>query len=184
MNRIETGLQDLYLLEVQKYKDDRGFFLESFSQREFDKSCGHYEFVQDNHSKSSKDVLRGLHYQVKNPQGKLVRCIWGSVYDVSVDLRKSSSTFGKFFGVILDRPELMVWVPPGFAHGFYTLTDNVEFLYKTTDYYYPEDQRTLMWNDNKVRVEWPFYDYWGYTTPTLSEKDGKGQSFDECEKYE
>ena len=179
MKVTETSLIDACVIEVDKYEDDRGFFIESFNEQKISKELGFYEFVQDNHSKSSKGVLRGLHYQIQHPQGKLVRCIWGAVYDVIVDIRKSSSTFGKAFGIKLDRPELLLWCPPGFAHGFYTLTDNVEFLYKTTDYYYPEHDRTLLWNDSTLNIDWCLDG-----EPLLSAKDVKGKTFEECDKYE
>ena len=179
MKVTETSLIDACVIEVDKYEDDRGFFIESFNEQKISKELGFYEFVQDNHSKSSKGVLRGLHYQIQHPQGKLVRCIWGAVYDVIVDIRKSSSTFGKSFGIKLDRPELLLWSPPGFAHGFYTLTDNVEFLYKTTDYYYPEHDRTLLWNDSTLNIDWCLDG-----EPLLSAKDIKGKTFEECDKYE
>jgi len=173
----ETSLVDALLITLDKYDDERGFFMESYNEQAISKEIGFYQFVQDNHSKSSKGVLRGLHYQTEHSQGKLVRCTQGSVYDVIVDLRKSSTTFGKYFGIILDKPELLFWVPPGFAHGFYTMTDETEFQYKTTDYYYPKYQKTLMWNS--LDIEWPFSN-----DPILSHKDTKGQTFEECEKYE
>ena len=179
MKVTETNLIDACVIEVDKYGDDRGFFMESFNEQKFLKDVGFYSFVQDNHSKSSKGVLRGLHYQVQHPQGKLVRCIWGSVYDAIVDLRKSSDTFGQSFGIKLDRPELQLWVPPGFAHGFYTLTDSVDFVYKTTDYYHPEHDRTLLWNDPVLDIDWGLDG-----EPLLSAKDVKGKTFEECDKYE
>ena len=173
----ETSLVDALLITLDRYDDERGFFMESYNEQEMSKQLGYYEFVQDNHSKSSKGVLRGLHYQIDKPQGKLVRCTQGSVYDVLVDLRKHSETFGKTFGIGLDRPELLLWSPPGFAHGFYTMTDTAEFQYKTTDYYHPPSQRTLMWND--LDIEWPFSG-----DPVLSLKDSRGQMFEECDKYD
>jgi len=173
----KTNLIDALVITLDKFEDERGFFIESYNEKLISKKIGFYKFVQDNHSKSSKGVLRGLHYQVKHPQGKLVRCIQGSVYDVIVDMRKYSKTFGKSFGIILDKPEQLLWVAPGFAHGFYTMTDTAEFQYKTTDYYYPKTQRTLMWNF--ADVEWPFTGH-----PILSLKDTEGQKFEECEKYD
>ena len=143
MKVVETPLIDASVITVDKYQDERGFFMESFNEEQFLKEIGSYKFVQDNHSKSSKGVLRGLHYQVEKPQGKLVRCIQGAVYDVILDLRKSSSTFGLWFSITLDNPETIMWVPPGFAHGFYTLTDTAQIQYKTTDYYHPKSQQTL-----------------------------------------
>ena len=177
MKVVETPLVDASVITVDKYKDERGFFMESFNEEQFLKEIGSYNFVQDNHSKSSKGVLRGLHYQVEKPQGKLVRCIQGAVYDVIVDLRNSSSTFGLWFSITLDNPETIIWVPPGFAHGFYTLTDTAEIQYKTTDYYHPKSQQTLLWNE--LDIIWPIMN-----PPLLSDKDAKGKTFEECDKYE
>lgn len=174
MKIIDIGLKDALLIEVDKYIDSRGFFMESFNEKKFDLG---YDFVQDNHSMSQRGVLRGLHYQIKHPQGKLVRCIRGTVYDVIVDLRKSSDTFGEWYGVELNRPELQLWVPPGFAHGFYTLSEVAHITYKTTDYYYPKHDRTLLWNS--LDINWHILE-----PPILSEKDKYGKSFIECEKYE
>lgn len=174
MKIIETGLKDALLIEVNRYIDNRGFFIESYNQRKFGLE---YDFVQDNHSKSHKGVLRGLHYQIKNPQGKLVRCISGTIYDVIVDLRKSSETFGKWYGVELNRPEVQLWVPPGFAHGFYTKSKSAQITYKTTDYYFPEYDRTLLWNS--LDIDWNASE-----DPILSQKDIEGKSFSECEKYD
>jgi dTDP-4-dehydrorhamnose 3,5-epimerase len=179
MNAIGTNLKDAYIITNKKFEDDRGFFMESFNLKEFQKITEVSNFVQDNHSKSSKGVLRGLHYQIQNPQGKLVRCISGAVYDVVVDLRKSSQSFGKWFGIKLSQNDLHLWMPPGFAHGFYTLTDTAEICYKTTDYYYPEYDRTLLWNDSDLGIKWGLVD-----NPILSIKDAKGKTFNDCEKYE
>jgi dTDP-4-dehydrorhamnose 3,5-epimerase len=178
MNAIGTNLKDAYIITNKKFEDGRGFFMESFNLKKFEKITGESNFVQDNHSKSSKGVLRGLHYQIEHPQGKLVRCISGAVYDVIVDLRKSSSSFGKWFGIKLSENNLQLWVPPGFAHGFYTLTETAEIVYKTTDYYYPEYDRTILWNDTNLGIEWGING-----EPILSQKDLKGKTFDECEKY-
>jgi len=178
MNAIGTNLKDAYIITNKKFEDGRGFFMESFNLKKFEKITGESNFVQDNHSKSSKGVLRGLHYQIEHPQGKLVRCISGAVYDVIVDLRKSSSSFGKWFGIKLSENNLQLWVPPGFAHGFYTLTETAEIVYKTTDYYYPEYDRTLLWNDTNLGIEWGIDG-----EPILSQKDLKGKTFEECEKY-
>jgi dTDP-4-dehydrorhamnose 3,5-epimerase len=178
MNAIGTNFKDAYIITNKKFEDGRGFFMESFNLKKFEKITGESNFVQDNHSKSSKGVLRGLHYQIEHPQGKLVRCISGAVYDVIVDLRKSSSSFGKWFGIKLSENNLQLWVPPGFAHGFYTLTETAEIVYKTTDYYYPEYDRTLLWNDTNLGIEWGING-----EPILSQKDLKGKTFDECEKY-
>ena len=177
MKVVETPLVDASVITVDKYQDERGFFMESFNEEQFLKEIGSYKFVQDNHSKSSKGVLRGLHYQVEKPQGKLVRCIHGAVYDVILDLRKSSSTFGLWFSITLDNPETIMWVPPGFAHGFYTLTDTAQIQYKTTDYYHPKSQQTLLWNE--LDIIWPIMN-----PPLLSDKDAKGKTFEECDKYE
>ena len=174
MKIIDIGLKDAALIEVDKYLDNRGFFIESFNQKKFGID---YNFVQDNHSTSYSGVLRGLHYQIKHPQGKLVSCIRGVIYDVIVDLRKSSETFGKWCGVELSRPEVQLWVPPGFAHGFYTRSEIAQVVYKTTDYYYPEYDRTLLWND--LDINWNIVE-----KPILSEKDKKGKTFEECDKYE
>lgn len=174
MKIIKVGLKDVLLIEVDKYLDDRGFFIESFNTKKFGLE---YDFVQDNHSMSSKGVLRGLHYQINHPQGKLVRCISGTIYDAIVDLRKSSETFGQWFGVQLNRPEVQLWVPPGFAHGFYTISEKAHVTYKTTDYYYPKHDRTLLWND--LDINWNILE-----EPILSEKDKYGKTFNDCDKYE
>jgi dTDP-4-dehydrorhamnose 3,5-epimerase len=178
MNVIGINLKDAYVIANKKFEDDRGFFMESFNLKEFEKIVGECNFVQDNHSKSSKGVLRGLHYQIKHAQGKLVRCISGAVFDVIVDLRKSSPSFGKWFGIKLYENDIQLWVPPGFAHGFYTLTETAEIIYKTTDYYHPEHDRTLLWNDSDLGIEWRVEG-----EPILSKKDSKGKTFEECEKY-
>ena len=180
MKAQATNLKDAYVLTTPRYEDERGFFIESFSSQRFKDAIGKdVEFVQDNHSKSSKGVLRGLHYQIIQPQGKLVRCTQGSVYDVLVDLRKSSPTFGESFGIELAENNVMVWVPPGFAHAFYTISDYAEFEYKCTDYYHPESMETLMWNDPDLNIEWPFDN-----DPVLSLKDEEGKSFTNCYKCE
>jgi len=178
MNAIGTNLKDAYIITNKKFEDGRGFFMETFKLNEFEKITGVSNFVQDNHSKSSKGVLRGLHYQIEHAQGKLIRCVSGAVYDVIVDLRKSSSSFGKWFGIKLYKNDLQLWVPPGFAHGFYTLTETAEIVYKTTDYYYPEYDRTLLWNDTNLGIEWGIDG-----EPILSQKDLNGETFGECEKY-
>ena len=180
MKAQATNLKDAYVLTTPRYEDERGFFIESFSSQRFKDAIGKdVEFVQDNHSKSSKGVLRGLHYQIIQPQGKLVRCTQGSVYDVLVDLRKSSPTFGESFSIELSENNVMLWVPIGFAHAFYTLSDYAEFEYKCTDYYYPEFMETLMWNDPDLGIEWPFEG-----NPVLSLKDKVGKSYKDCHKYE
>ena len=180
MKARETNLKDVYVITTPRFEDERGFFLESFSSQKFGSIVGvDNNFVQDNHSKSSKGVLRGLHYQKEKPQGKLVRCTQGVVYDVAVDLRKSSPTFGKSFGIELSENNVMVWIPIGFAHAFYTVSDYAEFEYKCTDYYHPESMETLMWNDPDLNIEWPFEG-----DPILSLKDQEGKSFKNCYKYE
>jgi dTDP-4-dehydrorhamnose 3,5-epimerase len=179
--KIETNINDLYIIEPTVFGDDRGFFMESYSKRDFEEIGLNMEFVQDNHSKSKKGVLRGLHFQTKHTQGKLVRVIKGSVWDVAVDLRKDSDTFGKWYGVLLtEENKRMFYVPEGFAHGFLTLEDETEFQYKCTDYYAPEYDSGILWNDEDLSIEWPFDEY-GITIEnlSLSEKDKKQQSFKE-----
>ena len=177
----ETPLKDCFVIEPTVFGDSRGFFMESFNQKKFNELTGtNYNFVQDNHSRSSKGVLRGLHYQIKQPQGKLVRVTHGEVFDVAVDLRKSSPTFGKWFGVILSgENRKMFWVPPGFAHGFVVLSEAADFLYKTTDYYAPEFERSLLWCDKSLNIDWQFKG-----EPTLSEKDKKGLPIEQSEIFE
>ena len=157
MKATPTAIPEVIILEPKVFGDDRGFFFESFNARSFEQATGlKREFVQDNHSKSAKHVLRGLHYQIQNPQGKLVRVVQGEVFDVAVDLRKCSKTFGKWVGVHLSgENKKQLWVPEGFAHGFVVLSDTAEFLYKTTDYYAPEYERSLLWNDPALGIEWP-----------------------------
>ena len=180
MRVTETELNGVFVVKPNVFGDERGFFFESFNKKKFKTETGlNLEFVQDNHSKSSQSVLRGLHYQVKRPQGKLMRCISGAVYDVVVDLRQSSSTFGKWIGVTLNRPEKQLWVPPGFAHGFYVMSETAEVTYKTTDYYVPDDQETLAWDDSTLNIDWLVT-----RGPILSAKDQVGKSFEECHKYE
>lgn len=172
MKVIQTAIADLLILEPRVFGDDRGFFFESFNRDTFRKATGiDAEFVQDNHSRSEKNVLRGLHYQVPpRAQGKLVRVVHGAVFDVAVDIRKDSSTFGRWVGETLSAEnKKQLWVPPGFAHGFLTLTDSAEFLYKTTDYYAPEHERCIAWNDPKIGIKWPLT-----TEPVLSTKDQQG----------
>lgn len=169
MNVIKTSIPDVLIFEPRVFGDDRGFFFESFNQRVFEEAVGRVvEFVQDNHSRSSQGVLRGLHYQLAPyAQGKLVRCVVGEVFDVAVDIRKDSPTFGQWVGVNLSaQNKKQLWIPEGFAHGFYTLTEEAEFLYKTTEYYVPESERSLMWNDPDIEIIWPMKD-----KPLLSKKD-------------
>ncbi len=178
---IQTDLHDVLILEPKVFGDDRGFFFESFNQRDFQNASGvDTKFVQDNHSKSAMGVLRGLHYQIQHPQGKLVRVVKGEVFDVAVDLRKSSSTFGKWVGVNLSAENHReLWVPPGFAHGFVVLSESAEFLYKTTDYWFPEHERCLIWNDTTVGIKWPVDG-----EPLLAAKDAAGKKLDEAECFE
>ena len=184
MKKTETSIDGAYVIQVEKFGDERGFFMESFNHKQFQEEVGDFDFVQDNHSLSTEGVLRGLHYQINHPQGKLVRCTQGEIFDVIVDLRVNSPTYRKNFTIKLNRPDLMLWVPPGLAHGFYTISTEAEFQYKVTDYYNPLYDRTLKWDDNDLGIKWPFYEYWGYPKPILSQKDKRGLSFKECEKYE
>ena len=181
MNVIDTAIPDVKIIEPKVFGDARGFFYESFNDKRFRDATGHdIEFVQDNHSKSGLGVLRGLHYQIEQPQGKLVRVVSGKVFDVAVDLRKSSKTFGQWVGEVLSADNYrQLWVPPGFAHGFLVLADETEFLYKTTDYYAPEHERTIKWNDIDLAIEWLVKDL----APRLSEKDKKGHSFAAAEYF-
>ena len=157
MKVIETALPDVLLLEPRIFEDERGHFFESYNKKTLKELGIDYEFVQDNHSRSKKGVLRGLHYQIQQPQGKLVRVIEGEVFDVAVDIRKNSPTFGKWAGFNLSAQNKRVaWIPPGFAHGFLTLSDVAEFLYKTTDYWAPEYERCIRWDDADIAIEWPF----------------------------
>jgi len=169
MNVIATPLEGLLVLEPRVFGDDRGFFYESFNARRFAELTGvTLPFVQDNHSRSAKGVLRGLHYQIQQAQGKLVRATAGSVFDVAVDLRKSSPTFGQWYGIELSAEnKKQMWIPPGFAHGFVVTSDAAEFLYKTTDYWAPEHERSVLWNDPAIGIQWPALD----AAPLLSAKD-------------
>ncbi|MCA2814223.1 MAG: dTDP-4-dehydrorhamnose 3,5-epimerase [Microcystis sp. M090S1] len=180
MKVIPTEIPDVLIIEPQVYGDDRGFFLESFNQKDFREKTGvNTTFVQDNHSMSLKNVLRGLHYQIPNPQGKLVRVVNGSVFDVAVDARKSSPTFGQWVGCVLSAENKRIfWVPEGFAHGFLVLSDRAEFLYKTTNYYYPQYEKTILWNDADLGIDWPLE-----TPPILSLKDQAGQPFKSVEVF-
>jgi dTDP-4-dehydrorhamnose 3,5-epimerase len=180
MNIVKTEIPDVLILEPKVFGDDRGFFFESYNKQAFESATGiRCEFVQDNHSLSSKGVLRGLHYQIKQPQGKLVRVISGEVFDVAVDIRKSSSTFGQWVGVNLSAEnKRQLWVPEGFAHGFLVLSEKAEFLYKTTDYYAPEYERCIRWDDEALGISWPLTE-----TPVVSEKDSKGTDFETSEVF-
>lgn len=171
MRATPLAIPDVVLIEPKVFGDERGFFYESFNQARFEEAIGHkVNFVQDNHSKSAKNVLRGLHYQIQHPQGKLVRVIAGEVFDVAVDIRKNSPTFGRWIGEILSgENKKQLWVPEGFAHGFIVLSESAEFLYKTTDYWHPEHERCIIWNDPTINVQWPSAE-----TPQLSTKDQQG----------
>ena len=170
-----TEIPDVLILEPKVFGDARGFFFESFNARDFAQATDlNVDFVQDNHSKSARGVLRGLHYQIQHPQGKLVRVVQGEVFDVAVDLRKSSATFGRWVGVHLSADNhRQLWVPPGFAHGFVVTSESAEFLYKTTDYYAPEHERCIVWNDPTLAIDWPLQG----VAPLLSQKDLQGAAF-------
>ena len=179
MTKTETSLPGVWLLEPRVFGDDRGFFLESYNEREFAKLGIHGTFVQDNHSFSARNVLRGLHYQLPQPQGKLVRVIVGEILDIAVDLRQSSSTFGKWESFRLSgENKRMLWVPPGFAHGFRVVSETAHVLYKTTDFYAPERERTVAWNDPDLKIDWQLEG-----EPVLSAKDQRGLRFTDCPKF-
>ncbi len=177
-----TAIPDVIILEPKVFGDSRGFFFESFNQQVFNEIIGHnVQFVQDNHSCSERGVLRGLHYQVQQPQGKLVRVVRGAVFDVVVDIRKSSATFGQWVGVELsDDNHQQLWVPAGFAHGFYVMSHSAELIYKCTDFYAPKYERTLLWTDQKLNISWPLIN--GVKT-ILSDKDVEGSVFEHVEYY-
>ncbi|HCJ6892405.1 TPA: dTDP-4-dehydrorhamnose 3,5-epimerase [Vibrio cholerae] len=180
MKVIETDIPDVKIIEPTVFGDDRGFFFESFNHKLFEEAVGYQvNFVQDNHSKSSKGVLRGLHYQLPPyAQGKLVRCVAGEVFDVAVDIRKSSPTFGRWVGVHLSSDnKRQLWVPEGFAHGFFTISDTAEFLYKTTNYYHPQNERSILWNDETLRINWPS------NKTVLSNKDKMATMFSGAEFF-
>lgn len=180
MKATSLSIPDVVLFEPHVFGDDRGFFYESFNQRQFNEAIGRsVSFVQDNHSRSAKNVLRGLHYQIQQPQGKLVRVAVGEVFDVAVDVRKSSPTFGQWVGEILSAEnKKQLWVPEGFAHGFVVLSNYAEFLYKTTDYYAPEFERSIAWNDAAIGIQWPIQG-----EPQLSAKDKAGRSLNRAEVF-
>lgn len=170
-----TEIDDVKVIEPTVFGDERGFFMETFRANEFAECCGARDFVQENHSLSGHGILRGLHYQIRQPQGKLVRVVRGKVYDVAVDLRQSSPTFGKWVGVELSAEnKLQLWVPEGFAHGFYVMSEEAEFVYKCTDYYAPEHERSLRWDDPTLDIAWPLSEG---ETPRLSKKDAEGASW-------
>lgn len=180
MKVTKTVIPEVLIIEPKVFGDDRGFFFESFNQKAWLENTGvERTFVQDNHSRSGKGVLRGLHYQIEQAQGKLVRVVAGEVYDVAVDIRKSSLTFGRWVGVHLsEENKKQLWVPEGFAHGFLVLSDRAEFLYRTTDYYAPEHERCIIWNDPDLAIDWPVD-----VEPQLSRKDAEGTLFKDAEVY-
>lgn len=179
-NVIDTSLPEVKIIEPRVFGDERGFFYESFNARDFAAAVGlSINFVQDNHSRSARNVLRGLHYQIEHPQGKLVRVTSGEVFDVAVDLRRSSPNFGRWAGVTLSAEnKRQLWVPAGFAHGFFVQSEHAEFLYKTTDYWYPEHERVLLWSDPEVGIQWPFTGQ-----PVLAAKDAAGKSLQDAEAF-
>lgn len=168
---IPLEIPEVILIKPDIYRDNRGFFLESWQKNKFKEAGIDFEFVQDNHSRSGKNVLRGLHYQIQQPQGKLIRAIQGEVFDVAVDLRRESPTFGKWVSAVLSAENFnMLWIPPRFAHGFLVLSEMAEFVYKATDFYAPKFERSILWNDPEIGIKWPLQNQ----TPTLSEKDQNG----------
>jgi len=174
MKATHLAIEDVILFEPTVFGDERGFFFESFNQAQFEAAIGRkVNFVQDNHSRSVKNVLRGLHYQIQQPQGKLVRVVQGEIFDVAVDIRKSSPTFGKWVGEVLSAEnKKQLWIPEGFAHGFVVLSDHAEFLYKTTDYWAPQHERCIVWNDSELAIDWHLE-----AMPILSPKDQQGVFF-------
>ena len=184
MNAQSTAIEGVFVLEPKVFGDARGFFMESYNRRAFREATGlDIDFVQDNHSRSRKGVLRGLHYQIQQPQGKLVRVTSGAVFDVAVDIRRGSPTFGRWVGVELSADNhRQLWVPPGMAHGFVVLSDSADFLYKTTDYYAPQFERSIAWNDPTIGIDWPLAAY-GITEPLLSDKDRAGLPLAQAEVF-
>ncbi|MCF6203268.1 MAG: dTDP-4-dehydrorhamnose 3,5-epimerase [Methylococcaceae bacterium] len=182
MKYIETAIPDVKILEPKVFGDERGFFMETFRVDEFSQQCAERVFVQDNHSKSAQGILRGLHYQLTQAQGKLVRVVSGEVYDVAVDMRQSSATFGQHVGVVLSAEnKRMLWVPEGFAHGFYVISESAEFVYKCTDYYAPEHEASLLWSDPVLNIQWPLGNN---NSPSLSAKDQEGQLFKDAPYFD
>lgn len=182
MKLIETDIPDVVVIEPQVFGDDRGFFMETYRSSIMNKLTAGKPFVQDNHSKSSQGILRGLHYQIAQPQGKLVRVVSGEVFDVAVDLRRSSPTYGKWVGEFLSADnKRQLWIPEGFAHGFYVTSESAEFVYKCTDYYAPEFDRSLKWDDADIGIEWPLVDG---ANPIISDKDANGLSFELADKFD
>ena len=182
MKYIPLSIPDVTIIEPEVFGDHRGFFMETWRSDDFKKHVADVDFVQDNHSKSIQNILRGLHYQIRQPQGKLVRVLSGQVFDVAVDLRRTSPYFGKWVGQILSSEnKKMLWVPPGFAHGFYVLSHEAEFIYKCTDYYAPEYERSLLWNDPSISIDWPIPEG---NQPILSAKDENGFALERAEVYQ
>jgi dTDP-4-dehydrorhamnose 3,5-epimerase len=182
MEFLETSLKDVIIFKPRIFEDSRGFFFESYKKNEYEDAGISYTFVQDNHSKSKQGTMRGLHYQLPHPQGKLVRVVFGEVFDVAVDIRRSSQTFGKWFGCILSQTNHeQIWIPPGFAHGFYTISDWAEVLYKSTDYYSPADEHTILWNDPDIGIEWPIK---LQSELNLSPKDLQASRLSEAQVFE
>ena len=181
MSVTQLAIPDVYLIEPRVFGDDRGFFFESFNQRQFEQAINReVRFVQSNHSRSAQHVLRGLHYQIKQPQGKLVRVVVGEVFDVAVDIRRSSLTYGHWVGEVLSaKNKKQLWVPEGFAHGFMVLSNDAEFLYNTTDYWAPEHERCILWNDPDLAINWPIN-----IAPILSDKDAAGLAFKSSEVFD
>lgn len=176
-----SKIPEVIIIEPKVFEDERGFFFESYQKEYFTEAGIPYDFVQDNHSRSGQGTLRGLHYQIQQAQGKLVRVVYGEIFDVAVDIRKGSPTFGKWVGDYLSASnKRMLWVPPGFAHGFYVISPEAEVLYKATDYYAPKWERTITWDDPEINIEWPVNNM----TPILSEKDKRGKFLNEAEVYE
>lgn len=181
MKVVSTSIPEVKIIEAQVFGDERGFFMETFRASIMDELTGGKPFVQDNHSKSAQGILRGLHYQMQQTQGKLVRVVQGAVFDVAVDMRKDSATFGQWVGEVLSAEnKKQLWVPEGFAHGFYVMTESAEFVYKCTDYYAPEFDRSLKWDDADVGIDWPLVDG---KQPLVSEKDENGKSFAEADTF-
>ncbi len=182
MQVIPTDLPDVLVVKPKVFYDARGFFMETYNEKTLAELGLHATFVQDNHSRSTRGTLRGLHYQIHQAQGKLVRVVNGEIFDVAVDLRRSSPAFGRWAGAVLSAEnKLQLWIPPGFAHGFYTLSETVDLIYKVTDYYAPDGERTLLWNDRHLNIAWPLIDG---LPPVLSAKDAQGQPFDQAEVFE
>lgn len=181
MKIIDTSLPDVKILEPKVFGDERGFFLETFRDDWFKENIANVTFVQDNHSKSSRGILRGMHYQLNQAQGKLVRVISGEVYDVAIDMRENSPSFGQTFGTLLSsKNKRMMWVPAGFAHGFYVTSESAEFVYKCTDYYAPKFEQSVLWNDPALKINWPIK---ANEEPLLSEKDKAGKLFKDAQYY-